>query len=139
YDNLVGDPNDGVQSYGESLGTWINRAGESATLGLAGDEASAAMYSTLRGTDYDAELQRLRQNEENMSGLGRLSADLVGAAVPALLGVGAVGTAARGLGGRFAAGLGFGAASGAGYGFMEGEGGFGDRAQSAALGGALGG
>lgn len=34
YDNIVGNPDDGVTSYGESLGTWLNRAGESAFLGI---------------------------------------------------------------------------------------------------------
>src|SRR5690606_447481 len=32
YDNIIGNPDDGVQSYGEQLGTWLNRAGESMTL-----------------------------------------------------------------------------------------------------------
>ena len=47
-DNVIG-VDDGVQSYGESLGTWLNRAGDTATLGVVGDEASAAV--TIRGLD----------------------------------------------------------------------------------------
>ena len=140
YDNLIGDPNDGVQSTGEALGTWLNRAGESATLGVVGDEASAAASAPIKrllGGDatYDSELARFRQNEDNMSTMGRLSADLSGALVP---GAGAVGAIGRG--GNALARIGLGAAAGAGtgavYGFMEGEGD--NRAQNALIGGGLG-
>lgn len=85
YDNIVGDPNDGVTSYGESLGTWLNRGGETMTLGLVGDEASAAVTGMLPGRSYESELDRYRQNEADMSTMGRLSADLTGAILPAFL------------------------------------------------------
>ncbi|GEM_PF-1924864 len=95
YDNIVGDPNDGVTSYGESLGTWLNRAGESMTLGVVGDEASAAATGLLPGRSYDGELERYRQNEEDMSLPSKIAADIGGAVLPAFLSGGA--TAAPGL------------------------------------------
>jgi hypothetical protein len=135
-DNVVGT-DDGVQSYGESLGTWLNRAGETATLGVVGDEASAAAYSMLPGRTYEGELDRFRENENNMSTGGKLSADIVGALVPALTGVGLASKGASLLGtmGRGAA---IGGAQGATLGFMEGEGGLQNRADNAMSGGALG-
>lgn len=121
YDNIIGDPDDGVQSTGEALGTWLNRAGESATLGVVGDEASAAATGILPGRSYESELERYRQNEEKMSVAGRLSADLAGALVPGAGAVGAVGKATS-IGGKVVRGAGAGAATGGLYGFMEGEG-----------------
>ena len=160
YDNLIGDPNDGVTSWGESLGTWLNRGGESMTLGLVGDEASAAVTGQLPGRSYEGELARYRGNEADMSTAGKLSADIFGAVAPAFLTggsslagrVGAVmptniATRAIGSGGSLAARMARGAAVGAGagaiQGFAEGENGFGDRAAnagvSAAFGGVIGG
>lgn len=136
YDNIVGDPNDGVQSTGEALGTWLNRAGESATLGLVGDEASARAYAALPGRAYEDELDRFRQNEADMSTAGRLSADLAGALVPGAGAVGTVGKAA-GIGGKIARGAAAGAGTGGIYGFMEGEGD--ERLRDAAVTGLLGG
>jgi hypothetical protein len=137
FDNIIGS-DDGVQSYGEDFGTWLNRAGESMTLGTVGDEASAAVTSALTGRAYGDELERFRQNEENMSGAARLSADLFGAIAPAALGVGAIRAAptlARGV----MRGMGLGAGAGATQGFMEGEGGFQNRAASGGIGGLFGG
>ncbi len=137
YGNLVGDPNDGVQNAGESIGTWLNRAGESATLGLVGDEASAAAYSALPGRTYEGELDRFRQNEANMSTGGRLSADLVGAVLPAATGIGLASKAAT-IPATMARGAVIGGAQGGTLGFMEGEGGLQNRAANAALGGGVG-
>ena len=139
YDNLFGNPDDGVQSYGEQLGTWLNRAGETMTLGTVGDEASAAAGSLLPGRTYESELTRYRDNEDNMSTMGQLSADLTGSVVPALLGVGAVGSMASGIGGRMAAGAGLGAGAGAVQGFMDGEDGLSNRLVSGGIGGVVGG
>jgi len=142
YDNVIGNPDDGVQSYGEQLGTWLNRAGESMTLGLVGDEASAAATGILPGRSYDGELERYRQNEDDMSGMGRFSADIVGALVP---GAGLAGAVARGgkLGAKVRRGIIGGAAAGGTYGFAEGEGGASDRLANAGVnakgGGILGG
>jgi hypothetical protein len=135
-DNLIGT-NDGVQSPGEALGTWLNRAGETATLGLVGDEASAAAYSMLPGRSYDAELERMRANERNMSGAGRISADISGAILPALAGFGMASTA-KTIPGMIARGAATGGAQGATLGFMEGEGGVENRADNAMMGGGIG-
>lgn len=138
YGNLVGNPDDGITNAGEAIGSWLNRAGESATLGVVGDETSAAAYSMLPGRSYDDELTRFRQNEDDLGTWGRLSADLVGGVAPALTGVGLAGTAARTLGGRMAAGAGIGAGAGLTQGFMEGEGGIGNRAVTGGVGAGVG-
>jgi hypothetical protein len=135
-DNVVGT-NDGVQSVGETIGTWLNRAGETATLGLVGDEASAAAYSALPGRTYEGELDRFRKNEEGMSTMGRLSADVVGAVAPAMAGLGAA-TGASTLLGTMGRGAAIGGAQGATLGFMEGEGGAQQRASEGLSGGMLG-
>lgn len=137
YDNVIGDPNDGVQSHGEALGTWLNRAGESATLGVVGDEASAALYGMLPGRTYEGELERFRANEENMSTAGRLSADLVGGLIPAVAGVG-VAARAPSLGRAALTGSGLGLLAGGTQGFMEGEDGIANRLGSGALGAGAG-
>lgn len=136
-DNVVGNPDDGVQSYGERLGTWLNRAGETMTLGTVGDEASAAAYSMLPGRTYEGELDRFRKNEEGMSGLGRVSADVVGAIIPAFTGIGLASKAAS-LPGAIMKGAAIGGTQGGVLGFMEGEGGISDRMGNAASGAGLG-
>jgi len=138
YDNVVGNPDDGVTSPGERIGTWLNRAGETMTLGVVGDEAAAAATGMLPGRSYEGELERYRGNEEAMSGVGRLAADLTGGLTGAL--AAPVGTLARGasLGSRMASSIGAGAGMGGAYGFMEGEGGLDERAQELAQGAAVG-
>lgn len=142
YDNLIGDPTDGVQSPGEALGTWLNRAGETMTLGVVGDESSAAAYSALPGRTYEGELNRLRANEQNMSTGGKISADITGAIMPALTGAGLASTAST-VPRAIARGAAIGGAQGGTLGFMEGEGGLdnrmGNAASGAAVGAALGG
>lgn len=162
YGNVVGNPDDDVTNFGESLGTWFGRAGESATAGILGDEFNAALYSSIPGRSYDDELARLRSNEENMSGFGQVTADLFGAAVPAaltagtalgpqiaarasgvpvigrLMGAGAS-VAPASAGGRAVASALLGGAAGASQGFMEGEGGLADRLGGAVLGAGVGG
>lgn len=137
YDNVVGS-DDGVQSWGEDLGTWLNRGGETMTLGLVGDEASAAAYSALPGRTYEGELDRFRTNEDNMSGMGKFSADIVGSLVPGLGGLSLV-SRARSLPAAVARGMGFGAAAGATQGFMEGEGGLSNRMMNGGIGAGIGG
>lgn len=137
YDNVIGDHNDGVESYGEKIGTWLNRAGESMTLGLIGDEASAAITGMLPGRDYEGELKRYRANEKGMSMLGGLSADLAGGIVPGLFGAGAI-SAARTLPQAVGRGMALGGAAGATEGFMEGEGGIQNRAKGMVIGSGLG-
>lgn len=138
YDNVIGNPDDGVNSPGERLGTWLNRAGETMTLGTVGDEAAAAVTGMLPGRSYEGELDRYRGNEESMSGMGRLSADLAGGLTGAV--AAPVGSLARGasLAGRLGAGGLAGAAMGGAYGFMEGEGGTQERVQEAGQGAGFG-
>ena len=50
YDNLIGS-DDGVNSVGEKIGTLLGMGGESMTLGLVGDEASAAASGMLPGSE----------------------------------------------------------------------------------------
>jgi hypothetical protein len=150
YDNVIGDPNDGVDSFGERAGTWLNRAGETMTFGTVGDEAAAGVTGMLPGRTYEGELERYRGNEEAMSGLGRTSADLTGGvagalgsmlipgAGPALATAGTSGRAA-GLMATLGRGTAAGAGMGGAYGFMEGEGGVAERAQEAGQGAAIGG
>lgn len=132
-------PEQAEPTWGESVGTWLNRAGESMTLGLIGDEVNAALYGMLPGRTYEGELARFRQNEEDLGGLGRFTADIAGGLT------GAIATAPLALaampasmGARAAASGALGAGAGATQGFMEGEG-FGDRVGDALLGGAIGG
>ena len=136
-DNIIGY-DDGVTSPGEWLGSWLNRGGESMTLGLAGDELNAATYGMLPGRSYEGELERFRQNEENLGGLGRFSADIAGGVIPALAGVG-VASSAPTLMGAVGRGAALGAGAGATQGFMEGEGGLPNRLASGTVGGVLGG
>ena len=136
-DNVIGNPEDGVQSYGESLGTWLNRAGETMTLGTVGDEASAAAYSMLPGRTYEGELERFRKNEENMSTAGRVTADIAGAILPAFTGIGLASKAAT-LPGTIMKGAAIGGTQGGIMGFMEGEGGLQNRVDSAQSGAGLG-
>lgn len=137
YDNMIGS-DDGVRSYGESIGTWLNRAGESMTLGVVGDEASAALTGMLPGRSYDSELKRYRQNEDEMSGLGKFSADMFGAILPGLAGVGIASRAAS-LPGMIGLGAALGAGAGSVQGFMEGEGGIANRTMSGGVGAGIGG
>lgn len=136
-DNVVGLDN-GRMSVGEGIGAWLNRAGEASTFGLVGDEVNALAYGMLPGRTTEGELQRFRQNEEDLGWAGRLSADIFGGALPAVLGIGALGSLPS-LGGRVAAGIGGGIAAGGTQGFMEGEGGFQNRAVNALLGAGFGG
>ena len=134
--NIIGTPDDNITNAGEALGSWMNRAGESMTLGIVGDEASALATGMLPGRSYESELERYRQNEEDLGTWGRLSADVVGGVLPALTGIGAIGSAST-LPGRVAVGAGLGAGAGLTQGFMEGEGGFGNRMWDGGIGGAL--
>lgn len=142
YDNVVGNPDDGVTSYGESLGTWIRRATDTGTLGIAGDEVNAAGMSLLPGRTYESELDRLRQDEANMSDGARFSADIAGAFAPGI-GAGKAIAKTAGWGKRALAGAGAGAAGGGTLAFNEAEGGPRERLSSALFGagvsGALGG
>lgn len=140
YDNIIGNPNDGVTSRGEQIGSWLNRAGESMTVGLVGDEASALATGMLPGRTYEDELARYRANEEDLGTVGQISADVIGGIIPAAATMGAgILPQATSLLGRMGYGALAGAGLGATQGFMEGEGGLGNRIGGATQGGAFGG
>jgi len=123
-ENLVGDGDPNSHNFGEKVGQFLNKAGESLTFGLIGDEADAAARSVLSGRSYQQELADARQRQEvferDNPGLS-LAADLAPIAIP---GAGIVKGAAKGasLGRQAMKGAGVAAAQGGLYGFMEGEG-----------------
>lgn len=127
WENIVGDDDPTTQNTGERIGSFLNKAGESMTLGLAGDETSAALESLLPGVDYEDRRDHYRQQEEILErenpGLA-MTAEIGGAMVPALTGIGAAGTLARGAGilPRAAASTAAGAGQAGTYAAMEGEG-----------------
>lgn len=102
------------------MAAWVNRAVESATLGLAGDEAAAGFDSLLGLGSYDDRLSMYRQQEEALGTGGRLTADLAGALVPGAGAAGLIGKMGS-WGGRALAGAGVGGGAGLLQGFMEGE------------------
>lgn len=127
WENIVGDDDPTTQNTGEKIGSFLNKAGESLTFGLVGDEASAAAESLLPGVDYEGRRDHYRQQEqilERDNPGAALTADLGGAVAGAALPFGAIGTLGRGagLGARAAASAGAGALGAGTYGFMEGEG-----------------
>lgn len=134
----------GGQSFGEKVGTFLNKAGEAMTMGLIGDEASAFVESLWPGVSYEDRLQHYRDEEAKFDRSNpalALAADVGGSLIAP---VGALGTVARGASlAKKAAATG---AAGAGmsgiFGFMEGEGGANERLSdardSAVAGGILG-
>lgn len=141
YDNVIGDPNDGVTSLGEKLGTLLNMGGESMTLGIVGDEAAAGADALIgRGGSYDENLARYRGNEAAMresNPIVSFGADVLPAFIPGTALARGVG-AAKSTFGRALTGLLGGGLAGGTYGFMEGEG-ENDRLEGAFVGGILGG
>lgn len=139
-DNVIG-VDDGVESLGEGLATWLNLAGESATLGVVGDEAAAGLDALTGRGSYDERLTaRRRQESDYRSNHPVLSvgADLAGAVAP---GLGWAGAASRGanLATRMASAGAAGAGGGALQGFMEGENGAGNRIYNGTVGALVGG
>jgi len=130
-ENVLGDNDPTTQNFGEKVGTFLNKAGESMTMGLIGDEASAAVEGLIPGVDRNERQQFYRdqesQFEQSNPGLA-LTADIGGAMVAPLGAIGAVGRSASALK-RVAASSAASGGMGATYGFMEGE--DGNRAQSA--------
>jgi hypothetical protein len=125
---FLGDNDDTTQNLGEKIGTALNKAGESLSFGLVGDEASAAVAGAIPGgRDYNERLAFERQQEKLLEQTNpgtALAADVGGAVAGAMLPVGAIGTLGRGAGlmSRVAASGAAGAGMGATSGFMEGEG-----------------
>lgn len=140
-ENILGDDDPTTQNTGEKIGSFLNKAGESMTFGLVGDEASAAVESSLgigrptttdlvKGDNrsaYERRLDHYRGQEEVLerdNPGAALGADLGGAVAGMALPLGMMGTLGRGAGlmPRIAASSATGAAGAGTYGFMEGEG-----------------
>jgi len=127
-ENLVGDDDPNSQNFGEKVGSFLNKAGESMTFGLVGDEASAAVAGAIPGgMDYDQRLAHERQQEavlERDNPGAALTAEIGGGLVGAALPLGGIGTLGRGagMGAKVLASGATGAGMGGTYGFMEGEG-----------------
>lgn len=131
-DNIVGN-DDGVMSFGEKVGTFLNKGGESMTMGLVGDEASAAVESLVPGVDYETRRDHYRAQEarlEQENPIAALTADIGGAMVAPVGAVGALRAGAGLLPRMLAGGAATGAMSGV-YGFAEGEGGMAQRLDDA--------
>lgn len=132
-DNIIGDDDPTTQNVGEKIGSFLNKAGESASMGLVGDEASAAVESLLPGVDYADRRDHYRQQEaqfETDHPLAALTADVGGAMAAPLGALGAVGKGAGWIKRAAASGGATGLLSGI-YGFMEGEGGVENRVADA--------
>lgn len=144
-DNLLGDNDPTTQNLGEKIGSLLNMGGESMTLGLVGDEASAAIESALGIGNYDDRLSHYRQQQaltEKTNPKTALAAKIAPAFIPGV-GVAKGVSMAPTLAGRAFAGSASAGLMSAIYGGMEGEGGLsnrlGDAAWSGILGAALGG
>lgn len=131
--NILPDDDPTSMNAGEKAAAFLNKAGESMTFGLIGDEADAAVASLLPGVNYEDRLADNRQREElfkqESPGLA-LTAEIGGAMAAPLGALGAVGKGAGMLKRAGASGLATGAMSGA-YGFAEGEGGLRSRLDDA--------
>ena len=138
-ENLIGDNDPTTQNFGEKVGSFLNKAGESFFLGAVGDETSARLESALSGVDYEQRRDHYRQQEqqiEEQHPLASFIAELAPLAVPA---TGLANAATRGtnLGLATLRGGALAGAQGAAYGFAEGEGGFENRLDDAKTAGAL--
>lgn len=123
-ENLLGDDDPTTQNFGEKVGTFLNKGGESMTLGLVGDEASAAVESLMPGVNYTDRRDHYRQQEEILERENpgwALAADIGGGVVAPVGAIGALGKGAGLLSRALASGAGT-ATMGGLYGFMEGEG-----------------
>lgn len=142
WENIVGDNDPTTQNTGEKIGSLLNMAGESMTMGLIGDEASAAVAGAGAamipgGKDFGAAYADRRDFERNQQAVAEEDmpvastvAKVAGAVLPAAL----MRNPQTVMG---AAGMG--AGMGGFTGFMEGEGSFENRATNAAAGTVIGG
>jgi len=123
-DNVVGLDND-RESFGENLANFANTAGESMTLGIVGDEASAGMDAMMGRGTYDESLAARREQESQYRGDNpymAFAADVFGGIVaPGAAGAKFVAGAATNAG-RLTRAAVAGATAGGIYGGMEGEG-----------------
>ncbi|AUQ64436.1 hypothetical protein [Phaeobacter inhibens] len=140
WENLVGDDDPTTQNLGEKVGSFLNKAGESMTMGVIGDEASAAVESLMPGVNYEDRRDHYRQQErqfETDHQYAALAADIGGGMVAPLGALGAVGKGAGWLKRAAASGGATGLMSGV-YGFAEGEGGVDERIESGIVNGMYG-
>ena len=87
WENIIGDNDPTTQNTGEKIGSFLNKAGESMTLGLVGDEASAAVESLAPGVNYEDRRDHYRQQEEVLERDhpgAAMTAEIGGALLPAL-------------------------------------------------------
>ncbi|WP_299949070.1 hypothetical protein [uncultured Ruegeria sp.] len=127
-DNIFGDNDPSTMNLGEKIGTALNMAGESLTLGLVGDEASAAVESVLPGVDYEERRDHYRGQQEQFKEehpVAGIASELAPAAIPGLGTFSVLKTGSGLL--RTAKAGGVAALSGGTYAFNEGEGSFEDR------------
>lgn len=133
-DNVIG-VDDGIQSRGEKLAALLNKAGESLTLGVGGDEFNAAIDSAVGRRSYGEGLQFYRDQQEQIETSNpktSLAADILPALLSPVGPIAAAKTAAT-VGGRALRAGGSAAAGGGLFGFMEGEGGATERAKNAGI------
>ena len=124
---------DASQQKGATAAALLNKAGESLTLGVIGDEAAAKADSLVGRGSYDDRLNFYRdqqtQVEQDQPALS-LAADIAPALIPGAGAASAVGKLGTVVGRTVAGGI-AGATAGGIYGFAEGEGGFSERARNA--------
>ncbi len=123
-ENIVGDSDPTTQNFGEKVGSFLNKGGESMTMGLIGDEASAAVESLMPGVNYETRRDHYRGQEELFEQTNpgmALTADIGGAVAAPLGALGAVGKGAGMFKRMAASGIASGAMGGT-YGLMEGGG-----------------
>ncbi|NKX42099.1 hypothetical protein HGG71_11575 [Rhodobacteraceae bacterium R_SAG2] len=139
-DNVMG-VDDGVMSWGEKLGTGLNNAGESLTLGIVGDEAAGAADALIGRGDYATRRDKYRADQEQFSEENPVASFASEMAPMLIPGMGAASLAGKATtaGGKVARAAVGGAIPAAIYGAAEAEGGLADRAASGAVSGAVGG
>ena len=142
WENIAGDNDPTTQNTGERIGTLLNMAGETMTMGLGGDEANAALVglgaAVVPGGKgfrqaYDDRLAFERQQQLIAED------DAPVASTVAKLGGALAGAALTRSPQSLAGAVGVGAGMGGTLGFMEGEGGLANRFASGGTGAILGG
>jgi hypothetical protein len=143
-ENLLGDNDPATMNFGEKVGTFLNNAGESMTLGLVGDEAAGVADQLIGRGDYADRRDHYRGQQDQFAEenpVASFASVLAPALLPGGLAVKGV-QAAKGLAAKSAVSAVSGGLGAGVYGFMEGEGGKDNRVdsglKSAVLGAGLG-
>lgn len=140
-ENVLGDDDPTTLNRGEAVAAALNKAGESMTLGLVGDEAAGKFDELIGRGDADERTEFYRDQERQLweQHPGKaITAELGGALIGPGKGAGTFINAAKTTGGRIMRGALTGASAAATYGFAEGEDGLANRATDAAQSGAIG-